>query len=99
MARTSIPCSDRTLEKLQRVRDDEYRSWDEFLKVLAELYEQQNTEVEKIDDRVAELEEAIGGVDSLAFNGQISDEKAQQIMHRLDDLEAQLPRKVAEELQ
>jgi hypothetical protein len=44
---------------------------------------------------VAELEQAI---DSMAFSGAISDEKADEILGRLDDIESNIPAKTAQEV-
>lgn len=53
-------------------------------------------ELEATKEDINELKDMI---DSLAFDGGVLDGEAEEIMGRLDDLEARLPRKVAEELE
>ena len=55
-----------------------------------------DTSAQESEDIAAEVQQAI---DSMAFNGQMSDETADRIIKRIDDLENSLPNKVAGELQ
>lgn len=54
---------------------------------------------EELQELKTMAEETKDEIDSLAFNGQVSEETVRRIEKRIDDLESQLPRKVAEEVQ
>lgn len=53
---------------------------------------------DELEELQAMAQQTKDEIDSLAFNGQVSEDTAKRIMNRIDDLESQLPRKVAEEV-
>lgn len=78
---TSIPCRDETRDRLREVRGDDFRSWDEFLVALADVYEQTD-EVEETPPGGPEITEA--DADQLA---QIREELEKIPQRTADELE------------
>lgn len=106
---TTVSVDDITLERFNELKREynelhaqqpDYNS-SEFLDVLMETWEGANQEPSdpmqdvNTSDITNELAQEI---DALAFDGAMSDEKADKILGRLDDLENSIPRKTAEEL-
>jgi len=91
--------------KTMRVPEDAYEAakdskrdgetWGQFLQRCTNTPPEFREYVE-VDDVVGEL---VAEIDSMAFNGQVSDDRADEIIGRLEDLENTIPRRVAEELQ
>ena len=80
-------------EARDKAREDP-RTYGEILEAGCETAT--STETEQTPERIAQ--EVANALDMAAFNGALSDEQANELIGRLDDLEAQLPRKVAEEV-
>lgn len=104
MEKTSITVTPERLERFNKLKaeataeDMPEQSADLFLKSLMDTWDavddgHYNSDTEEL------VEQLKAEIDSLAYDGAVFDDEAQRIMNRIDDLESQLPAKVAEEMQ
>jgi hypothetical protein len=107
MPQTTITVDESTLERFKATKrslDAEQdgvpdHSADSFLNALLDTWEAAGDGYYTDPSAEAIVEELETRIDTLAFDGAVSESEAERIIGRLEDLEAQLPRKVAEELQ
>lgn len=84
------------LDQRDALQDRKQHDRESYKSVLDRLL----ADTDEPNDDADELVDAIATeIDTAAFNGAISDEQAERILRRLDDLETAIPRKTAEELQ
>jgi len=74
MGKTSIPCNEATRDRLDDLRDGQYKSWDAFLNQLA-------------DDWQGESDTTVDGLDSLARAMETVEERTGRIERTLEDLQ------------
>jgi hypothetical protein len=105
---TTITVEDDTLKRFNALKantgDDNVPelSANDFLKSLLDAWEENDEAIygdQYADVNATELAREIETmIDTAAYNGGISEERAGEILGRIDDLEARLPRKIKEEL-
>jgi len=107
MEPTTITVDEQTLARFKSLKaeldeaqpDVHDHSADSFLPALLDTWEAAEDGYYEEPSADAIADQLRQEIDSLAVNGAVHDEEAEQIIRRIDDLESQLPRKVAEELQ
>jgi hypothetical protein len=72
MGETSIPCREETRDRLDALRDGQYKSWDAFLNHLADVWEQRDEAtagefagLESLESSVETIEERTGRVERI----------------------------------
>ena len=102
---TTISMGESTLERFKQlkaelddVQDAPDHTNESFLKALMDTWEAADDGYYSDPSAEEIAEELKGEIDTAAFNGGISDEQAERILGRLDDLEHTIPRKTVEEL-
>ncbi len=73
MGKTSIPCDEATRDRLDDLRDGEYKNWDAFLNQLADEYDG--------------TEATVDGLDSLARAMETVEERTGRIERTLEGLQ------------
>ena len=99
MGDSSIPCTAATRVRLADLRGERFKNWDAFLNALADVYEGDDSaadftatvrptlDEDALADIVAQIQDEI---DTLAFDGAVTDSEADRIIERLDALEDRL---------
>lgn len=80
-----------------RVTESAYRKAKDQKEEHGRTWSQQLVAEETVE--VVEVDDIVDRIDTPGFGGAISDEKAKEILGKLDDLRAELPRETAKEVQ